>query len=342
MCPASSSALGDVYAPTERVEAGPVVVDDLNVEYETRSGRHHAVKHVGFQLSAGEVIGIAGESGSGKTAVALSLIGLLADNATVTGSIRLSGREMVGSTEKVWREARGRLVSMIFQETASALNPTVPIGRQLAAVFRSNLGLAKREAQIKVVEALQRVQLNDAERILHSYPHQLSGGMCQRAVIAMAVSCGAQVLIADEPTTALDVTVQREILDLLRHFAETAGFAVVLISHDLSVLENTCDKLLVMYQGEVVESGPTQAVLGSPQHPYTKNLLACTPSLHVEGSRLREIRQADKPSAEAECLFRGRCDVAFEKCCKKPPLAPSTGTVDVLARCWRVLPGSDQ
>jgi peptide/nickel transport system ATP-binding protein len=317
-------------------------VADLSVEYPTPTGPLRAVSRFTMSVRPGQVVGIAGESGSGKTAVALALMGLSPSGAAVSGSIRLGDQEMAGRSEQAWRRTRGHVASMVFQETQAALNPTVSIGTQVSAVFSSSLGLPRREARSETVEALRRVQLTDVDRVMRSYPHQLSGGMCQRVVIAMAVSCGSRILIADEPTTALDVRVQQEILGLIRRFAETEGLAVVLISHDLSVLEDMCDELIIMYQGEIAETGPTRDVLTSPQHPYTRQLLACSPRLGTTATRLAEIPKAQRTWPEGGCLYRSRCDVAFEKCGEHPQLPLALGPAAHRARCWRANSGSPE
>jgi oligopeptide/dipeptide ABC transporter ATP-binding protein len=318
----------------------PVVsVTGLTVEYPTPAGPLRAVSDFTMTMRPGQVAGIAGESGSGKTAVALALMGLSPAGAAVSGSIRLAGQEMAGRPEREWRRTRGHVASMVFQETQAALNPTVSIGTQVSAVFSSSLGLPRSEARSETAEALRRVQLTDVDRVMRSYPHQLSGGMCQRVVIAMAVSCGSRILIADEPTTALDVRVQQDILGLIRGFAETEGLAVVLISHDLSVLEDMCDELTIMYQGEIAETGPARDVLSSPQHPYTRQLLACSPRLGTTARRLAEIPKSRQAWPDGGCLYRSRCDVAFEKCGDHPRLPPADGPGAHRARCWRANPG---
>ena len=249
------------------------------VAYQTAVGRRQAVSDIDLQLLPGEVLGVAGESGSGKTTVGLAMLGLLPRGATVRGSIELGGEQMVGASEKKWRQTRGRKVAMAFQETTTALNPLFRIEDQLTAVLRSNLGVTKAEARARAADSLRRVQLTDVERVMASYPGQLSGGMCQRVVIAMAVGCGSQVLIADEPTSALDVCVQKEVLDLMKHLVATEKLAILLISHDLSVLDRMCDRLMIMYRGETVEAGPTASVITAPQHTYTAQLLDAVPRL---------------------------------------------------------------
>ena len=249
------------------------------VQYRTAAGRRQAVNDINLELVPGEVLGVAGESGSGKTTVGLAMLGLLPPGATVRGSIEIGGQQMAGASEKQWRQTRGRKVAMAFQETTTALNPLFRVEDQMTAVLRSNLNVDKAEARARAADSLRRVQLTDVKRVMSSYPGQLSGGMCQRVVIAMAVGCGSRVLIADEPTSALDVCVQKEVLDLLRHLVANEKLAILLISHDLSVLDRMCDRLMIMYRGETVETGPTASVVTAPQHSYTEQLLDAVPRL---------------------------------------------------------------
>lgn len=263
-------------------EAPIASLSELCIGYQSGLGRHQAVRNVGLTLEPGEVLGVAGESGSGKTSIGLAMMGLLPPGASISGSIEFRGQEMVGASEKAWRGIRGRTVAMVFQETTTALNPVFRIGDQMTAVFRSNLGVSKADARARVADALRRVELTDVDRVMASHPSELSGGMCQRVVIAMAVGCGSQVLIADEPTSALDVCVQKDVLDLLAHLVSLERLAVLLISHDLSVLDRMCDRLMIMNGGEVVEAGPTADVITAPQHSYTRALLESVPRLSAE------------------------------------------------------------
>jgi oligopeptide/dipeptide ABC transporter ATP-binding protein len=308
-------------------------VDDLRVEF-AMGGRVTAVRDVTLALRAGRILGVAGESGSGKTTMALAAMGLLPPGTKVTGSIRLSDRELVGLPEKELRRLRGRDLAMVFQETSSALNPVIKIGDQLAMASRAHFKCSRQEMRSRIVTALESVRLTDHRRILDSYPHQLSGGMCQRVVIAMALSCGSRVLLADEPTTALDVSVQREILALLRNVVTERQLALMFISHDLAVLADLCHDLVVMYKGQIVEFGSTRAVISNPAHPYTRALLDCLPTVHARRATLPVPREYESPTTGG-CAFRHRCTWRTEICLREPDLSQPSGSDSRLARCWR-------
>lgn len=301
-----------------------------------------------MSLLPGRIVGIAGESGSGKSVSALSMIGLLPRTAHVEGSIRYRGEELLGTSERRWRDLRGREVAMVFQETVSALNPVVPVGRQLVLAARRARRDDKAAVMARIRAALTEVGLSDVDRVLRSYPHELSGGMCQRVVIAMAVSCGSRVLLADEPTTALDVCVQQEVLSVLKSLVVNHQVALVLISHDLGVLAELCDDLIVMYRGEVVEQGPTGDIIEAPASPYTAALLRSLPRLDgrpISASAgppnaMSMSARADDPASTAltGCAYRARCDWRAEQCEVHPDLvrlgdggAPPYRQV----RCWR-------
>jgi oligopeptide/dipeptide ABC transporter ATP-binding protein len=310
-----------------------LAVRDLRVEFESRGGVT-ALRGVSLSLRAGRTLGIAGESGSGKTTTALAAIGLLPPRTRVTGSIRLGERELVGLPEKQYRRVRGRQVAMIFQETSTALNPVLRVGDQLRMATRAHFPGSKEEVQARIVSALESVRLTDHTRVLRSYPHELSGGMCQRILIAMALSCGSRVLLADEPTTALDVSVQEEILALLRSVVAERQLALMLISHDLAFLADLCDDLIVMYKGEIVETGSAQSVISTPAHPYTRALLDCIPSLHSRRGMLPELRVFEAPSVGG-CGYLHRCEWRADPCRQPPPLAAVGGSAGWSARCWR-------
>ncbi|MBM9463993.1 ABC transporter ATP-binding protein [Aeromicrobium sp. YIM 150415] len=278
-------------SPATEPEPGEemLTVEDLVVEFGDGPTATRALRGVDLSLRAGQVLGVAGESGSGKTTAALATMGLLARGARTSGSIRYRGTELLSLPERELRQYRGSQLAMIFQETASALNPVFTVGDQLMMAARAHTPGGRGEVRRRVEAALADVRLLDTDRVMNSYPHELSGGMCQRAIIAMALSCGSRVLFADEPTTALDVSVQREILDLIRGLVDRHRLAVMMISHDLAVLSDVCDDLMVMYRGRVVESGDARTVLSAPGHPYTQALLDCIPTLHGTGGDLREI-----------------------------------------------------
>ncbi len=313
-----------------------LAIDDLGVQFRRGTLRTDAVRGISLTLRAGRVLGVAGESGSGKTASALAAMGLLPEGTAVSGSIRYRGTELLGMKEKRLRRYRGRHIAMIFQETSTALNPVLRVGQQLTMASEAHFKAGKDEIRERVHSALSDVRLTDTERVMRSYPHELSGGMAQRVVIAMALSCGARVLLADEPTTALDVSVQEEILELIRGLVAKRQIATMLISHDLAVLGELCDDLVVMYQGEVVERGSTASVLRAPSHPYTKALLACLPRLHGEKVLLPEISQREGVHAsQAGCRFRARCAWGIDRCAEHPDLETVVGEGDRMARCWR-------
>jgi peptide/nickel transport system ATP-binding protein len=279
-----------------------LVVKDLTVEFSSGHVRTQALRSVDLGLRAGEILGVAGESGSGKTTAALTAMGLLAPGAEVHGSIQYRGTELLVLPERRLRQYRGRHLAMIFQETASALNPVIRVGDQLTMAARAHARGDRAAVRSRVAAALADVRLHDADRVMASYPHELSGGMCQRVIIAMALSCGSKVLFADEPTTALDVSVQHEILELIRGLVTRRNLAVMLISHDLAVLSEVCDNLAVMYRGRVVEAGVARDVLRNPAHPYTRALLACVPTLHGMTEELQEITPSQRDAIEAEVL----------------------------------------
>jgi oligopeptide/dipeptide ABC transporter ATP-binding protein len=306
-------------------------VRDLTIDFTGGHGPE-AVRGLSLSLPPGRIVGIAGESGSGKSVSALSMIGLLPKTAQVDGSIRYRGQEMVGAPDRRWRSLRGQEIAMVFQETTSALNPVVNVGRQLMLAARRD-GEDKSAVADRVRAALSEVGLPDVDRVMRSYPHELSGGMCQRVVIAMAVSCGSKVLLADEPTTALDVCVQQEVLTVLRRLVASHGVSLVLISHDLGVLAEVCQDLIVMYRGEVMEQGPIGAILRKPANPYTAALLASLPRL--DGSSTAAPPTATSALSErsgAGCPFRARCSWAVDRCGTDPELTPFAGRH---VRCWR-------
>lgn len=250
-------------------------IRDLTIDF----GDRPAVNGVNLDLHPGKIVGVAGQSGSGKSLTALAAMGLAPAGARVRGSIKCRGTELVGMSERERSKIRGSGMTMVFQETVTALNPVVHVGRQLSLAVKANVDCDAEERHARVVRSLHDVQLDNAERIMSSYPHELSGGMCQRVMIAMALVCGADVLLADEPTTALDVTVQREVIDIIRNVADERDLAVMLISHDIGVLEEVCDELAVMFQGRIVEHGVAQEVVASPAHPYTAALLNSVPRI---------------------------------------------------------------
>ena len=282
-----------------------LTIEAMNTTGETR----RIVDGLSFTIGPGEILALVGESGSGKSMSALSVIGLLPQGVrAVEGSIRLRGRELLGMSPHEWRTMRGAEVGMIFQEPMTALNPVFTIGEQIAEVLRHHRGLDRREAMEASVRLLQRVAIPEPERCARSCPHELSGGMRQRVVAAMAIAAGPSLLLADEPTTALDMRSQKAILDIVEGFAREDGLGVLLISHDLALVEERADHVCVLYEGHVCETGPVELVTSDPRHPYTRGLLACTPRLSGPGGRLPTIEDVvGDPSSESIETDGGRC-----------------------------------
>ncbi|MEX0843531.1 MAG: ABC transporter ATP-binding protein [Gemmatimonadota bacterium] len=314
-------------------------VQDLRTWFEGEDAVSKAVDGVSFGVDEGETVGIVGESGCGKTVTSLSLMGLVPDppGRIVEGSsIRLKGRELVGLSNREMSRIRGNEMAMIFQEPMSSLNPVYTVGDQIREVLRRHRQLTRREAGGIAVDLLGEVGIPEPERRFREYPHQLSGGMLQRVMIAMALSCEPGLLIADEPTTALDVTIQAQILDLLRRLGETRGMAVLLITHDLGVVAEVCDRVLVMYAGQLVETGPVEAIFSDPRHPYTQGLLNSLPGAEDGRTRLRPIA-GTVPTPDRwprGCRFRDRCPRAWERCAEAPPLLEVGGASSRRSRCW--------
>ncbi|MDY0744886.1 ABC transporter ATP-binding protein [Paucibacter sp. R3-3] len=295
-------------------------VDDLRI----RLHGTELVRGLSFTLAAGETLGLIGESGSGKTLTALALMGLLPEGAELSGSIRFKGQDLTGLKDKAWGALRGRHIAMVFQEPMTALNPLHRVGDQVAEPRRLHLARRAGEARQEAVELLRYVGLGDPGRIADSYPHQLSGGQRQRVGIAMALACGPELLIADEPSTALDASQQAHVLATLAAMAAERGMALLLISHDLALVARQAQRLLVMYAGQGVEQGPAAALLGGgAAHPYTQGLLAARPRIGVgRGERLPALPGAAPELAELRggCAFRERCRLAQEACRKSPPV----------------------
>jgi peptide/nickel transport system ATP-binding protein len=313
-------------------------VADLAIDLPTPQGPRRVVRDVSFSLRAGEALGVVGESGSGKTMTALALMGLLPEGARVSGALRFEGRDLVGLDEAEMRKIRGNRIAMIFQEPMTALNPLHRIGAQVGEPLRLHRGLSKAAAWAKAVELLGHVKLRDPERMARAYPFALSGGERQRAMIAMALSCGPNLIIADEPTTALDVTVQAKILDLLAALGAESDMAIVLVSHDLAVIARHCRRVLVMYGGAVMEEGPVESVLGDARHPYTRALLEARPRFGApRGERLNAIAGAAPAASQAPrgCPFAGRCPRTADACHDVTPPAIRLAN-DHVARCLRI------
>jgi len=313
-------------------------VDDLHIRLQTQRGPAEAVRGIGFSLQRGQTMGIVGESGCGKSITVLALMGLLPPTAKVSGSIRFDGQELAGAGERQLRALRGNRIGMIFQEPMTALNPVHTIARQVGEPLRLHRGLSAAAARKEALALLERVGIPGAAARLDAYPHQFSGGQRQRIGIAMALACGPDLLIADEPTTALDVTIQKQILDLIRELVDERGMALILISHDLGVIAQSARQMQVMYGGSVVESGPTAEVFAARAHPYTQGLFAARPALGAaRGQRLATIRGTvpelvDLPPG---CPFAGRCAFTIDACfATRPP--PQTLAGEHVVRCIRL------
>jgi peptide/nickel transport system ATP-binding protein len=305
-----------------------IEVRDLGVRLNTSRGPAQAVRGVSFSLRRGETLGLVGESGCGKSVTALALMGLLPDSAVISGSIRLDGSELVGMPDASYCKLRGNRISMIFQEPMTALNPMHTVGRQVAEPLRRHTGCSAAAARQETIALLDRVGLPDAVKRVDAYPHQFSGGQRQRITIAMALACQPDVLIADEPTTALDVTIQGQILDLIADLVDERRMSMILIAHDLGVIAENVERMMVMYGGTVVESGATDAVFTRMGHPYTQGLFRARPRLGArKGTRLRTIagtvpELADLP---AGCAFADRCAIVEARCRAALPAVTDVG-----------------
>jgi peptide/nickel transport system ATP-binding protein len=299
-------------------------IRDLSLEFPVFGGVVHALDHVSLQVLPGEIVGVVGESGSGKSVMAMAVLRLLAPGShrVTSGRLHLVGEDVLAATEARMRSWRGRRAAMIFQEPMTALNPTRRVGDQLMEVLRAHHTMNRPQARERATALLRDMMIPDPSQVLRAYPFELSGGMRQRVMVAMAFSCDPALLIADEPTTALDVTVQRQVLQLLRNKARERGTAILFITHDMAVVSQFCDRVYVMYAGTVVEEGPTRAVLRAPRHPYTQGLLGGLPDAVLPGQRLAAIpgQVPDMRRPPTGCVFRDRCAHADGVCLQRPTL----------------------
>ncbi|MCK8783491.1 ABC transporter ATP-binding protein [Roseomonas sp. NAR14] len=307
-----------------------LAVRDLAVSFRTRGGTVKALEQVGFTVGRGEIVALVGESGSGKSVTAYALMGILDAAGEVTaGTAQFGGTDLLHAPERTLRGIRGRDISMIFQNPRTALNPIRPVGKQIADVLIRHGGAGRREAPAAAIEMLRRVRITDPERRARAYPYEMSGGMCQRVMIAIALACRPKLLIADEPTTGIDVTTQAVIMDLLTGLARESGVSALVITHDLALASEYCDRVVVMHAGHVVEDAPVRDLFAHPRHPYTARLLAATPTGHasladlasIPGS-LPDLRRPDLPA----CRYIGRCDRALDSCqvsLQRREIAPS-------------------
>ena len=324
--------------------ADPVLrVHDLKTYFVTDrgNGTARAVDGVSFDLWAGETLGIVGESGCGKTVMSLSILRLIPEppGHILPGSfIEFEGTNLLTLPPRELRAVRGNRIAMVFQEPMTSLNPVLPVGAQVAEGALVHQKLSRAAARRRAIDLLRLVGIPDPEARADDYPHQLSGGMRQRVMIAMALICHPQILIADEPTTALDVTIQAQILDLLGRLRRELQMAVLLITHDLGVVAGSADRVVVMYAGQIVETAPTRTLFASPGHPYTEGLLASIPRVDHPRERLRSIPGSVPPATAwpAGCRFHPRCPYAWEKCRTEEPPLLETGTTGHSARCWLV------
>jgi peptide/nickel transport system ATP-binding protein len=285
-------------------------VRNLSVRFETDQGTTHAVDRMSFTVAPGEVLGLVGESGCGKSVTSMAILRLLADSAVVSGEAIFEGVDLLAAPTRHLRSVRGRKISFVFQEPMTSLNPAFTVGRQIGEVLREHMGLSRGEAKARAIELLDLVHIPVPARRVDEYPHQLSGGMRQRVMIAMALACDPRILIADEPTTALDVTIQAGILDLMRELRERLGTAIILITHNLGVVADIADNVVVMYAGRKAEQAPVHELFAHPQHPYTIGLLGAIPRAgHAHNGRLREIPGRVPALAEpaSYCAFADRC-----------------------------------
>jgi peptide/nickel transport system ATP-binding protein len=315
-------------------------VEGLSVRFETDDGVVQAVDDLAFTLDEREVLGIVGESGCGKSVSLMSLVRLLPPSAKIAGSARFDGLDLLHASSRQIRRIRGRQVAFVFQEPMTSLNPSLRVGRQIAEVLEQHLGLTRRAADRRAVELLDLVRIPAPARRVREYPHQLSGGMRQRVMIAIALACDPKVLVADEPTTALDVTIQAGILDLMRDIRERLGTAIVLITHNLGVVADLADRVLVMYAGRKVEEAPVEELFARPQHPYTLGLLGAIPRPGARNGRLREIpgRVPSLDGPWTACAFAERCPRADETTFTQVPALRTVGEDHVVA-CFH--PGSN-
>lgn len=310
-------------------------VSDLKIGIQQNKKDIAIVNGVSFQLEKGKTLGIVGESGCGKSMTSLSLMGLLPTGVNWQGGeVYIDQKQINKKSKKEWRKIRGKKVSMVFQEPMSSLNPVYKVGSQIMEMIHSHEKISRKEAHERAVDMLRLVGIPRPDKVVNEYPHQLSGGMRQRVMIAMALACGPEILIADEPTTALDVTIQAQILDLMKDIQEKLDMSIILITHDLGVVAEICERVIVMYAGEIVEEATVLDLFNQPLHPYTKGLLNSLPDIESEQEYLPSIEgvvpsPSDMPSG---CRFFDRCEFATDQCKKKPDLFTTSNGTKV--RCW--------
>ena len=314
-------------------------VKGLKTVFRTRGGEVHAVNSVDFDLRPGELLGVVGESGSGKSVTMMSLLRLLPSPPAEmrNGTVTFDGQDLLKISPEALREVRGSKVGFIFQDPMTSLNPVYTIGFQLAEPLRAHLGMSKAQARQRSIELLKLVGIPDAERRLKDYPHQFSGGMRQRVMIAIALACDPKVLIADEPTTALDVTIQAQIIELIKDLRKKLGMAIIWITHDLGVIAGIADRVMVMNAGQVVEEGPVNEIFNDPQHPYTQALLKTVPAVRGPRAERLQVIEGQPPimyEAPAACSFRNRCRFAFDRCSQANPALTEVSVPGHRAACF--------
>jgi peptide/nickel transport system ATP-binding protein len=312
-------------------------VKNLTTVFRTEDGIAPAAQHISFSVNEGELLGIVGESGCGKTITALSIMRLIRrPGEIVEGEVFFEGQDILKISEKEMQSLRGNRIAMVFQEPLTALNPVFTVGNQIEEVYSTHLGLNKSESRARIAELLRLVGIPDPARTMRCYPHELSGGQRQRALIAMSLACNPSLLVADEPTTALDVTVQTQILRLINTLRETMGMGVIIISHDLAVVAEICDTIAVMYASEIVEYGPMKEIFLNPRHPYTLGLLESLPYFHSPGELLTVLPgQVPKPTNyPAGCHFASRCSLASERCIRTKPVLELIDDDEHRSACW--------
>lgn len=319
-------------------------VEGLRTEFNRDGKSITAVAGVHFHIRKGEVLGLVGESGCGKSVTSLSIMRLLKDTPgkIAGGAVRFEGKDLTKLSDNEMRRIRGKEMAMIFQEPMTSLNPVLRIGKQLEEPIRLHLGYGRKKAREHAVHMLKLVGIPRAEEVVNDYPHQLSGGMRQRVMIAIAMSCHPKLMIADEPTTALDVTIQAQILDLMKRLKEEQDMGMLLITHDLGVVAEMCDRVVVMYAGRVVEEAPVKELFASPQHPYTKGLISSVPKLRQNVRRLESIpgNVPDLSRMPQGCKFAPRCPHVMDRClAAEPELLPADGQAGRTSRCWLTQPG---
>ena len=319
-------------------------VKNLTTRFNTQDGTVHAVTDISFNLNKGEFLGVVGESGSGKSVTMMSLLRLIPipPGEIISGEAIFDGEDLIAMDDRDLRDVRGGRIGFVFQDPMTSLNPVIKVGPQITEALLTHRNISGKEAEERALELLDMVGIPDAESRLDSYPHEFSGGMRQRAMIAIALACSPEVVIADEPTTALDVTIQAQIIQIVKDLRDQLGTAIIWITHDLGVIASLADRVLVMYGGQIVEEGPVDELYGNPQHPYTKALLRSVPRLDQKGDNLESI-QGQPPSmysAPTSCVFAPRCEYAYDRCRAQNPALQQISETHRSACWWDIEKGA--